>query len=176
MFLISFMQIQQCTKWGQCFTVVWCTTVKGGWVKTVWSCSYEWTRPMPLCLQAGTTGSTSTSRCAATSSSSCCRRTSLPRSWSCCHGCRSGSTAELCRPEFPSVRTTGVECILKRPCVPKEGWWKLSDVLHTTHKPSTRHHFDVSFNYFLHWGCCRSSLDPFTAQPIALFLLLGCSH
>lgn len=57
-----------------------------------------------LCVQAGTIGSTSTSRCDATSSSSCCRRTFPPRSWWCFHGCRSGSTAGPCRPESPWVK------------------------------------------------------------------------
>ena len=57
-----------------------------------------------LCSQAGTIASTSTSRCDATSSSSCCRRIFPPRSWWCFHGCRSGSTAGLCRPEFPWVK------------------------------------------------------------------------
>lgn len=80
---------------------------KKSWQCLILDCSMT-RQPLPLyvcvCVQAGTIGSTSTSRCDATSSSSCCRRTFPPRSWWCFHGCRSGSTAGPCRPESPWVK------------------------------------------------------------------------
>lgn len=84
-----------------------------------------------LCLQAGTIVSTSTSHCDATSSSSCCRHTFLPRLWWCFHGSHSGSTAGLCRPESPWVKKISSQMSFeeivcawgKSVCVK---WWKLA--------------------------------------------------
>ena len=118
-----------------------------------------------LCSQAGTTVSTSTSRCDATSSSSCCKHTFPPHSWWCCHGCRSGSTAGLCRPESPWVRNMSFEEIVhargKSVCVCVK-WWKLAVTwLHQLgartclceHTNLPRSTLAFLLNYFLYRGC-----------------------
>lgn len=121
--------------------------------------------PVSCCyLQAGTIVSTSTSRWDATSSSSCCRHTSPPRSWWCFHGCRSGSTAGLCRPEFPWVRRKKNSCQMSFEEIVRAGGKSVCKMMKAscdmappignthmhvwTHKPPTRYHSHFSFELF----------------------------
>lgn len=129
-----------------------------------------------LCLQAGTIVSTSTSRCDATSSSSCCKRTFLPHSWWCCHGCRSGSTVGLCRPESPWVRSMSFEEIVHArgkicACEMMKARCDMTPATGNTHT-CLREHTNLPrstlaflLNYFLYWGCCcaviKASLKSF---------------
>lgn len=147
-----------------------------------WMFNFFFTWVGLLCLQAGTIVSTSTSHCDATSSSSCCRHTFQPHLWWCCHGCRSGSIAGLCRPEFPLVSkrknnlSSNViwrECA----CVRKVSLCAMIkaicyDAVPTgnAHKP---HYFLL--NYFLCWDSC-CFLSHRHLFPPSLRSLRGSSH